>query len=213
MTPGRWHRDEEGFSLIPFPGVRITVRLPDFWPPHVQTLRQIHSALVVDADHPPVSPDPPEGDGWLTQHGRPVGIKTADCYPVVLLSPAHPTAAVVLHAGWRGVHQGIVEEGVRRFRAVAGVPERWIAVLGPGIDPRVYEVDEEFQHFAAPYLSRSNGSWFLDLPGWIRAKLLRLGIRHVIGPPAYTGSDPTLPSYRRTGTRNRLMLTWVEPET
>ncbi len=212
MTPGRWHRDPEGFSLIPFPGVRITVRLPGTWPSHVHTLRQVHSAVVVDADQRNGHAEIPEGDGWLTREGRPVGIKTADCYPVILLSPAHPNAAVVLHAGWRGVHRGILEEGVRKFRSVAGVPTRWIAVLGPGIDPEIYEVGEEFKQFAAPYLSRVNGSWYLDLPGWIRARLQRLGIRHLLGPPAYTGSDPTLPSYRRTGTRNQLMLTWVEPD-
>ncbi len=55
-------------------------------------------------------------------------VLTADCLPVALGSAA---AVAMLHAGWRGLAAGVLEEGVRALREVGG-QARIAAVIGPG---------------------------------------------------------------------------------
>jgi YfiH family protein len=69
---------------------------------------------------------------------------TADCLPVAIArrNDAHPALAV-LHVGWRGLLEGIVENGAR---AIADGALR--AAIGPGIGPCCYEVGPDV---AEPY--------------------------------------------------------------
>ena len=74
-----------------------------------------------------------------------------------------------IHAGWRGVAAGIVEEGVAALREVGGTGPI-TALVGPAARGCCYEVGEEVHaHFAA-YDAR-RGERNLDLPAVIAAKL------------------------------------------
>ena len=98
--------------------------------------RQVHSAVV----HRAVAGARGEpGDGlWTDEPRLPVVAMTADCLPIALVraDPARPAVAV-LHAGWRGLLEGIVAEGIRAL----GGPVR--AAIGPAIGPCCYEVGPE----------------------------------------------------------------------
>ena len=48
----------------------------------------------------------------------------------------------MVHAGWRGLAAGVLEEGVRALRELGGEGEI-VAVIGPGAGPCCYEVGEE----------------------------------------------------------------------
>ena len=103
------------------------------------TLRQVHSATVLNAAG--LSDRGAEGDGLITDlPGVAVGIRTADCVPILMLdSQARAVAAV--HAGWRGTAAGIIEECVRRMRSeFSTVPENIYAALGPSIGACCYQV-------------------------------------------------------------------------
>jgi YfiH family protein len=64
---------------------------------------------------------------------------TADCLPVALGSTG---AVAMVHAGWRGLAAGVLEEGVRAMHELD--PEGEIAaIIGPGAGPCCYEVGEE----------------------------------------------------------------------
>jgi len=80
------------------------------------------------------------GDGiWTEERGLPVLALAADCLPIALArANGSGPALALLHAGWRGLLEGIVPAGVSALggRAVA-------AVVGPAIGPCCYEVGED----------------------------------------------------------------------
>jgi len=98
--------------------------------------RQVHGARVLEAV---------EGDGALIgegdaliarRRGVAVGVLTADCVPVLL---AGPEGVAAVHAGWRGLVAGVIEE---TLDALPGVERAWI---GPGIRACCYDVGPEVE--------------------------------------------------------------------
>jgi polyphenol oxidase len=110
-------------------------------PRRIVTCRQVHGDNVQVVDSIPVSL--PVGDALITSTaGMYVGIKTADCLPILLLDQVHRVAAAV-HAGWRGTVLRITRKVVRLMRDLFGTrPADIVAALGPAIGPCCYEVDD-----------------------------------------------------------------------
>jgi YfiH family protein len=98
--------------------------------------RQIHSATAHEAV---AGRRGVEGDGlWTAELGLPLLALTADCVPIALAATAGKPRLAVLHAGWRGLLDGIVESGVRALGGGA-----LAAAVGPAIGPCCYEVGPE----------------------------------------------------------------------
>lgn len=83
---------------------------------------------------------------WTDEPGLPILAMSADCLPIALVRTNGAPAVAVLHAGWRGLLEGIVPSGVAALGA-----ENLAAAVGPAIGPCCYEVGEEV---AAPYRER-----------------------------------------------------------
>lgn len=78
-----------------------------------------------------------------TRAGDAVGVRTADCIPVLVADPGSGAVAAI-HAGWRGVVAGVVGAGVRGLAARAGAPaSRLVAAIGPCIRAASFEVGED----------------------------------------------------------------------
>jgi hypothetical protein len=105
----------------------------------------VHSARVRQAE--PATRGERADGLWTDEPGLPILALAADCLPIVLarVDGSRPAVAV-LHAGWRGLLEGIVASGV----AALGGPALATAI-GPGIGPCCYEVGEEV---AAPFRVR-----------------------------------------------------------
>src|SRR5205823_1178301 len=98
--------------------------------------RQRHSPTVYRAE-PGVRDEP--GDGlWSDEPGQPMLALAADCVPIAVATSEGPPRLAVLHAGWRGLADGVVEAGVI---ALGGAPKA--ACIGPAVGPCCYEVGPE----------------------------------------------------------------------
>jgi YfiH family protein len=106
--------------------------------PHEQLAfnRQVHSPTVHRAE-PGKRGEP--GDGLWTDEPRvPLLAMSADCLPIAITRSESPRAIAVIHAGWRGLSEGVVAAGVE---ALGNGP--FAAVIGPAIGPCCYEVGPE----------------------------------------------------------------------
>jgi YfiH family protein len=75
--------------------------------------------------------------------GVAIGVRVADCVPVLLYEPKSGAAAAV-HSGWRGARLGIAGRGARALAEAAGGEARGlVAAVGPCIGRCCYEVSRE----------------------------------------------------------------------
>ena len=118
-------------------------------------------------------------------------VVSADCLPVAV---AGQGAVAMLHCGWRGLAAGVLEEGVRAVRELAG-PGPLSAVIGPGAGPCCYEVGPEVHEALA--LARESA--LLDLPAVARSRLVAAGVGEVSTVQLCTICDPRFYSHRREG--------------
>jgi len=152
--------------------------------------RQVHGARVerrVAADGAVT-----EADGQATAtRGLAALVLTADCLPVALIAPG---AVAMVHAGWRGLAAGVVEEGVHAVRELGGDGEVQ-AAIGPGAGGCCYEVGED----VASAFGRPAGR--LDLKEVAAERLHAAGVEAVHDAGLCTiCADPSLFfSHRRDG--------------
>ncbi|MGB2711927.1 MAG: polyphenol oxidase family protein, partial [Conexibacter sp.] len=113
--------------------------------------------------------EPAEADGQATATpGLATLVLAADCLPVALIAPG---AVAMLHAGWRGLAAGILEEGVATVRALGGGTME--AAIGPGAGGCCYEVGEEVRE------AFGTTGPTVDLKAIARARLAAAGVAHV----------------------------------
>jgi polyphenol oxidase len=131
-------------------------------------------------------------------------VLAADCLPVVLGAQG---AVAAVHAGWRGLAAGVLEQGVRALREVGGIGEI-VAVVGPGAGACCYEVGEEV-HAAFGEAHRSGA--LIDLRAIAHDRLRAAGVADVRDVSACTVCDERFFSYRREGPRagRQAALAWL----
>ena len=121
-------------------GTRDSADWPDPW--RLVMLKQIHSDQIVRIEGGRGYLG--EGDALVTDRpGVLIGIRTADCVPILIADPDNHAVAAV-HAGWRGTLDRIATKAVERLAAEYGSkPENLHAAIGPAIGPCCYEVGPE----------------------------------------------------------------------
>jgi hypothetical protein len=154
---------------------------------------QVHSAVVRRAA--PASRGERADGLWTDEPELPILAMSADCLPLALArTDGSRPAVAVLHAGWRGLLEGIVASGV----AALGDGEL-AAAIGPGIGPCCYEVGEEV---AAPFRERFGDDVVDDrhLDLWTSAEraLRTVGVERIDRFDRCTACEPgTFFSHRR----------------
>jgi hypothetical protein len=195
-------------------GQRSTAPTPaDPVPPAILLMRQVHGALVAQAPWVGL----PEADASVTSGPGPVlGIKTADCLPVLLVDPVRRAVAAA-HAGWRGTVAGVARSAVRALVADGSRPADLRAALGPGIGPCCYEVGDEvkaaFGEEGRPFFRPGpRGRDHLDVRAANRQQLVGSGL----APERIDSVDhctfclgSLYHSYRRDGPRSGRMISFV----
>ena len=148
-------------------------------PPVAVTLRQVHSDIVRNARV--LNDREAEGDALIADEiGRAIGVRTADCVPILLLDRSKRAVSAV-HAGWRGTAAQILRRAVQMLQEEFGTEaEHILAAIGPCIRQCCYQVGFEVaERFAQTYRAKGDdaGKWNLNLAAANRNQLLEAGIR------------------------------------
>ncbi len=176
-------------------------------------LRQVHGATVVEA---PWEGTPEADASVAAAPGFLLGIKTADCLPVLLVDPERRLVAAA-HAGWRGTVKGVARRAVEALAARGSRPEDLVAALGPGIGSCCYEVGEEVRAAFGPGGSAfcrpgPNGRPHLDVRAANVRQLVEAGLRAeaILHLADCTRCRADLyPSYRRDGRAAGRMISFI----
>lgn len=152
--------------------------------------RQRHTTTAVRAR---AGAEPVTGDAlWSDEPDVPMLALGADCVPIAIAGTGARPVLAVIHAGWRGLADGVIEAGVA---ALGGEPTA--AIVGPSIGPCCYEVGAEVSSRFDPDLT---GNGVLDLWRASERALERAGVAAIERVDLCTRCHPGLFfSYRRSG--------------
>jgi len=156
---------------------------------------QVHGVEIVS-----IETLPSEADGIVAswdELNHPLAIKTADCLPIVI---EVEKGTVFLHAGWRGLADGIL----KRPEIAMINPER--VFIGPSIHVCCFEVSPDFkENFkASPFFNESDGKLYFDLQQEARRLIREAYPNLLVGiAPVCTCCHLDFHSYRRDKTKNR----------
>jgi polyphenol oxidase len=142
--------------------------------------RQVHGAELHLHRQPPVPGllvmDRVDGQATSVP-GLLMSVSVADCVPLFLVAPRRRVAAL-LHAGWRGVAAGILEDGMQLLQREFGAAARelWLH-CGPSICERCYEVGPEVHRQLRPLSRPPAAARAIDLRGVLLERAFQRGIR------------------------------------
>ena len=170
---------------------------------------QTHSCnvAVVDADC-----SLPDTDAVITRTpGLRIGVRTADCVPMLLFAP-DIAAVAAIHAGWKGSLGGIADRTLELLDRLGANLSLLRAAFGPCICGSCYEVSHELadEFRAAGFSDCLVGERNVDLEAVNIRRLLRAGVRRENIKPksCCTLETPAFPSWRRNCDTRRL-LSWI----
>lgn len=139
-------------------------------PENLTTVHQTHSTCVLESRGQQGNLG--EGDAIIgNSPGELLGVKTADCLPI-LMADTHHQAVAAVHAGWRGAAGQIAVRTLEQMRGRFGTAAADVfAAIGPAIGPCCFEVGPE----VAAQFGRE-GRVRLDLAAIVRSQLEQAGV-------------------------------------
>jgi len=175
-------------------------------------LNQVHGCRVVEVG---TVPSECEADASISYvPGRVCAVMSADCLPLLLCDRAGSCVAAV-HAGWRGLVNGVIESVLDRMQVSASEILVW---LGPAIGPDSFVVGNEVRQRFLMKNSRAEAAfhavgerWLADIYALARQCLHDCGVRAIYGGGECTCQDQKRYfSYRRDGVTGRMAsLIWL----
>lgn len=149
---------------------------------------------------------------WIDSNQRTCVVMTADCLPI-LITDQQGSFVAAIHAGWRGLCDGIIEKTIKHICAELTINSDQLLVwLGPCIGPTAFEVGDDVRdQFIAQDTTAndafvaSKGKWLADLHQLAKLRLANFEGLTVTESNLCTFNDPGLfYSYRRDGKTGRL---------
>ncbi len=196
----------------------FTTRRDSVLPYPVIQGHQVHGSRVAIIDRPETTREELEGyDAFVTNlPGVAIGVRTADCVPILLYGPKNRTIAAI-HSGWKGTVQMISRKVIGILEDKYGTkPSDILAAIGPCIGPDSFQVGEEvaavfkdagfpmdriWQFMGPKGKKPMEGGHHIDLPEACQWTLLEAGVPEeniqICGIDTYR--DPSFYSARREG--------------
>lgn len=182
-------------------------------------LDQVHGIDVVNMAHLALSEVPSDSPikadaSYSHRIGDVCAVMTADCLPVLLCNK-QGTEVAAIHAGWRGLCAGVIEQSIALFHSPA---TEIMAYLGPAIGPKAFEVGVEVREAfiqkhtqASQYFTPYQNKYLADLAALATQRLSLIGVPQVFNANLCTFSDPNYFSYRRDQQTGRMAsLIWLK---
>ncbi len=162
-------------------------------PDNITWLNQTHSTRVTHLDNP----DPMiNADAAISKKvNTPCVVLTADCLPILLCNQQGSEVAAI-HAGWRGLRDGIIGNTVNKMRTSAVELMAWI---GPSLSPEGFEVSKDIKQqflmidpkYRQAFISKQQHI-FASLQILASQQLQKLGVTAIYESQAYTDLEPKL---------------------
>ncbi len=175
-----------------------------------QWLEQVHGCQVSTDAQGLVQADA----SITTQTGKVSVVMTADCLPL-LITDKYGTCIAAIHAGWRGLANGIIKETIQRMPARTQDLLVW---LGPAIGPNQFEVGQDVfdvfvqqdERYREVFRERQS-KWLMNIYSAAAIQLRSLGVVEISGGDYCTCEDASLfYSYRRDQQTGRMAsLIWM----
>jgi polyphenol oxidase len=175
-------------------------------------ITQKHTAIAVQAT--PENKDKIADASFTAQPNNVCAVLTADCLPILICNQ-QGTHVAAIHAGWRGLANGIIEATLEGIQQPADDLLVW---LGPAIGPKKFEVGQDvFDAFISKH-SESHlaftplreGKWLADLYALAKIRLGLQGITHIYGGTFCTYTQDNLFfSYRRDKGKTGRMVSLI----
>ena len=140
-------------------------------------------------------------------------VQTADCLPL-LLTNNEGTMVAAIHAGWRGLLNGVIENTLNKMNLPANELLVW---LGPAISQNHFEVGsevknsfcEKHQEAEKAFQSISNKRWLADIYMLAKIRLHTYGVTQIYGASVTEdyctyAHHKNYFSYRRDGETGRM---------
>lgn len=168
----------------------------------------------------------PDTDALITfVRDVPIGIKTADCVPILVYAPDKQGIAAI-HAGWKGTLGGIVDDVMDLLEEKGADPAQLKIAFGPSISKEVYEVSQEladsfieagFGAYVSSSPNEQKEKTHIDLQGVNMERFLRRGVKpeniKLHEGCSYSSKmkdgSPMYASHRRSGGAPARMLTCI----
>lgn len=186
-----------GFSQAPYNGFNLAMHLGDdamtvaknrqllnpFLPSEPVWVNQVHGITVHDAAKSSCFEN---ADASFSRQKNVVCvIMTADCLPL-LLCDKQGTVVAAVHAGWRGLCNGVIEATVKKM---AVSTEEILVWLGPAIGPESFEVGDDVRlafiekspQAVEAFISKGQGKWLCDLYQLAKQRLHAIGVTQIYG--------------------------------
>tara|TARA_Y100001970_G_C13962624_1_gene713950 strand:+ start:191 stop:874 length:684 start_codon:yes stop_codon:yes gene_type:complete len=176
-------------------------------PDKLVTINQVHSSKVLIVNR---SGFHNNADGLINKGGNLIcAIKVADCLPIFFINNSTKTIGLV-HAGWRGLSLGIIEEFVKKMEICDEDTSDFFILIGPSIQSCCFEIKNDVIEYFDPmfYTFIKKNKYRADLQAWAINQLIKCGfsLENITNINKCTFCmDDVYYSYRRDGSSSNRM--------
>jgi len=191
--------------------------LDQFLPSSPYWLNQTHSIDVIELPSPTFNADA----SYTRDKNTVCVVQTADCLPL-LVTNKKGTIVAAIHAGWRGLLNGVIENTIHKMNMS---PNELLVWLGPAIGQKHFEVGadvknnfcEKDREAEKAFRAISDQKWLADIYHLAKMRLKASGVTAIYGGSVTDdyctfANETDYFSYRRDGETGRMAsLIWIEP--